>query len=236
MRQALARLILLAALFVHPPLSAGEPSAEARTLRLARAIRLWGAVRFRHPWLLTREVDWDAALVRALPRVAAAAGPEDERVALAGMLEQLGDPATRLFGPTLAPPPPVPGAPPPAARQELLPGEVLSLRLVRLDGFPAAAEEAKRLQPAILAAKAVLLDLREQPRVEVGVEDVGDELELLAAALSSAPLRPPALRQPFYSGYQPQSATQSGGYFSGLLTIFPPVLAQAPLGVAERAG
>lgn len=239
MRLALVRFLLLAPLVCAAPLLAVDSQVAARHQRVARGVRLWGSVRWQHPWLLTREVDWDAALVRALPRLAAAATPAEERAALAGLLADLGDPATRLEEPPAAAKPasqPTPATAGSAgAVQELLPGDVLSLRLVRLPDWVAAQDEAKRLQPLIAAAKSVLLDLRGQPPVMVGVEDVGDEVELLAPALTDRSLQPPALRGPYYSGYPPQSGRTSGGYFSGLLTVFPPAPAPSQAARAPTA-
>jgi C-terminal processing protease CtpA/Prc len=145
------------------------------------------------------------------------------------MLADLGDPATNLVEPTVAAPASAttstaPGA---AAQEEHLPGGVLSLRLVRLAGFMEAQQEVDRLRPALQAAKGVLLDLRRQPPVVAGVEDVGDELELLAPLLVDGPLVPLPQRQAFYSGYPPQTGMTSGGYFSGLLVQLPSAPADA---------
>jgi C-terminal processing protease CtpA/Prc len=51
-------------------------------------------------------IDWDAALVRALPAVEAAASDEDYRKAIAGLLAELHDPVTRVAGPEKAAPTP----------------------------------------------------------------------------------------------------------------------------------
>src|SRR2546426_9085763 len=60
--------------------------------RIVHAAKVWGEVRYFHPWLYTREVDWDAAFIRALPAIL---GEGSERAALQGMLDELHDPATR---------------------------------------------------------------------------------------------------------------------------------------------
>jgi C-terminal processing protease CtpA/Prc len=181
-------------------------------------MKLWGAVRWQHPWLLTRTVDWDAALVKALPKVAAAEQPAAERAALAELLADLGDPATRLDEDASSPPASS-GAMTGAATVETLPGEVVSVRLMQLGSFEAAQAEAAKLGPRLLAAKAVLLDLRKQPPVVPGLEDVSDELEVLAPAIAPGALKTLPLRTAFYSGYPPQTGTTSGGYYQGLLTL-----------------
>lgn len=218
MRSLILAVILLLAL---RSVAAGAPP-EARTQRLARAMKLWGAVRWHHPWLMTRTVDWDAALVKALPKIAAATQPEAEKAALAEMLAALGDPATRLedgeaplavaeadAGTALA------------ATIEQLPGEVTWVRLVQLGSFEAAEAEASTLGRTLAAAKNIVLDLRKQPPVVPGLEDVSDELELLAPAIAPGALQTLAQRKVLYSGYSTQVGNTSGGYFQSLLTVLP---------------
>jgi hypothetical protein len=73
----------------------GDESVE----RLAGVCRLWGVVEYFHPALAYRDVDWDAALVEALPAVAAAGSPEAYREAVDRLLGRLGDPVTRTLPP-----------------------------------------------------------------------------------------------------------------------------------------
>lgn len=46
------------------------------TERLTGLAKVWGAVKYFHPSLAYKEIDWDAALVRAIPRVKAARSQE----------------------------------------------------------------------------------------------------------------------------------------------------------------
>lgn len=87
-----------------------RPAPPARAERLDGLIRLWGAVKFFHPWLAHKPVDWDAALMAAIPRAEAAATREAYAAALSAMLAALGDPETRLL-PDAAPAPPAPPGP-----------------------------------------------------------------------------------------------------------------------------
>ena len=94
---ALAALVLLAG---QTPVPAADPPAPAdRTARLAAVGRLWGVVKFRHPAVWTTDLDWDAALTKALPAVTAADTAERYADAVDAMLARLGDPATRVIRP-----------------------------------------------------------------------------------------------------------------------------------------
>ena len=79
-----------------------DPSVQ----RLAALGRLWGAVKYFHPYLAYKPIDWDQALVQTIPRVKAAATTDDYMAALNHLLSFLGDPTTRAIrqAPAGAPP------------------------------------------------------------------------------------------------------------------------------------
>ena len=65
----LAVLCLAPARAQAPQTPAVEKPSENQTERLAALGKLWGAVKFFHPFLAYRDIDWDGALVKAIPRV-----------------------------------------------------------------------------------------------------------------------------------------------------------------------
>lgn len=71
------------------------PAAADENARLCELIRLWSAVRYHHPFLYDRDVDWDAAFVAAVPRVRAAANDAERIEALKAMLALVGDTRAR---------------------------------------------------------------------------------------------------------------------------------------------
>jgi hypothetical protein len=85
---------------------AQSPSAQ-ESLRLDRLLavaKLWAATKYFHPYLAYRDdIDWDAALVKAIPKVNAANNGVDYSAAVAAMLSELGDPATRVLSTPAAP-------------------------------------------------------------------------------------------------------------------------------------
>jgi C-terminal processing protease CtpA/Prc len=69
-----------------------------RIERLVGLCKLWGAVKYFHPYLAYRDdIDWDAALVAAIPRVRSATSGSDYAQAVQEMLLALDDPATRVI-------------------------------------------------------------------------------------------------------------------------------------------
>ena len=58
--------------------------------------KLWVTIQYFHPYLAYRkDIDWDQALLDALPKIRAAADPEGYAAAVNGMLATLHDPLTR---------------------------------------------------------------------------------------------------------------------------------------------
>jgi C-terminal processing protease CtpA/Prc len=67
------------------------------TDRLMATAKLWVTVEYFHPYLAYRDIDWDQALVKAIPKIRAAKSTDEYRAAVSGMLEELGDPETFLI-------------------------------------------------------------------------------------------------------------------------------------------
>jgi len=69
-------------------------AAQDAASRLAAAGRVWAHLNYTHPWLATKEIDWDRAFAEAAPKILAAKTKEEYAAAVDGMLSALGDPAT----------------------------------------------------------------------------------------------------------------------------------------------
>ncbi len=93
-------LISFAAPFT-PTVSARQSQqtpAGQDTARLAATAKLWITVKYFHPYLAYQDIDWDKALVEALPKIRGAKSPEDYGAATEGMIQSLHDPETHLIG------------------------------------------------------------------------------------------------------------------------------------------
>ena len=79
----------------------GQSSASSRSAedpRIARLIglaKVWGTVKYFHPFLAYRDIDWDKTLIETIPKVNAAKTPQDYQTALNQMLSVLNDKSTR---------------------------------------------------------------------------------------------------------------------------------------------
>jgi C-terminal processing protease CtpA/Prc len=197
---------------------------EARTLervqieRLASLCRLWGSAKVFHPYLAYRDVDWDAALVRAIPKVQAAQSTAEYSAAIQSMLDALGDPATHVV---LEPPPP-----PPAAKNEADPrwewaGDKTLVVTVHdyadLMDFEGASSKLQAVGRELPKARALLFDLRSAAPVagdQVGMLSFVFDLSGLPNALTAIPLVGPGQRFRMHVGFAPAEGATSGDYYS----------------------
>ena len=78
---------------VEPNPIASDSTGVARLVRLAE---VWHTIALHHPWVATRGVPWDSALIIAAPRVRAATDDASLARAYRRFLGVLGDPVTRI--------------------------------------------------------------------------------------------------------------------------------------------
>ncbi len=219
---ALALLLLTSAASAAVSAAPTSPQAPA-TERLARVGKLWGMVRYLHPYVAYRDIDWDAALVAAIPKVREAKTAEDYKAAVQGMLGALGDPVTRMADDDPRLPsarPPLPETPPPAVRK--LEGGVVAVDLgerLRFGDIRRIFQELGAASADLEQASAVVVDLRAGE--DGSMSGYGEIfLQELSGALVSRPCRAPAQRYLLHSGFMPHQGRTSGGYYSGFLSQF----------------
>jgi len=218
--------LLLSLSLVPPAAAAANPAPHIE--RIAQVGRLWGFVRYLHPYLAYREIDWDAALVNALPHIREARTSEEYAAAVQSMLDALGDPLTRVLPQEkaeTAPQPPETGKAPEVLRT--LEGGVVLLDLaaanrLKVDDLYSRTQEISK---ALTEAPAVIINLR---RLGGSSYYAYSLLEDLQPTLISVPSRAPAQRYLLHSGYRPQDGATSGGYYSGFLTLAADTFAPLP--------
>jgi C-terminal processing protease CtpA/Prc len=231
-RRALGALVLL----VFAGLSPARAATDVE--RLTHLAKLWGAVRYLHPYLAYKEIDWDAALIQAIPKVRAAQSPAEYAAAVQTMLAALGDPVTRVL-----PPEPLEAAKPePAADKPLPPLRWLNGQTLLVDlrsyagygGFRALFRQLDGMEKEIGKARTVVVDLR--PGTAGGGAGFELVLNQLAPFLIHRPVRAPTQRYRLTSGYPSQDGTTAGIYWSGFVTLaaegFTPAAPKGPDRVA----
>jgi C-terminal processing protease CtpA/Prc len=217
----------------------GEAASDRQRIeRLADAGRLWGYVKFVHPALAYRDIDWDQALIRALPAIRAARTAEDYAAAINSMLAALNDPWTRAaVAPhpdaaakkgSIAPPPTSPPTPLRAADDVLILDVTGFARLNAAEDKAAGAALADaytKLKAESATAKGIVLDLR-IPSDGDGylLFTVDSSLRVLVRRLLNRPVVLGTLRSRLHYGYPAQGGFQSGNYAALLATQSPGVI------------
>ncbi|HTM20821.1 MAG TPA: hypothetical protein VL172_09945, partial [Kofleriaceae bacterium] len=200
----------------RPAPAAHPPAIE----RLARLGRLWGVIRYQHPYLAYRPIDLDAAVLAAIPRVRDAAGDEAYLAAVRDLLAALGDPVTRLV-----PEAPVAAAVHPGATRWQAPGVlVIDVGTTGYELFP----RLDAIAADVARARQVVFDLRSTSADSI--------LPLLFASLDgllvAAPTELPSSRALVHSGYRSQRMG-SGEYYTAFeirpAAVVAPARKQAPL-------
>jgi C-terminal processing protease CtpA/Prc len=191
---------------------------KTRIERLARLGRAWGTVRYLHPFLAYRELDWDAPLVKAIPKVEAAKTPAEYAAAVREMLAALDDPATHVVLEDSQDSKPAQGAPPPLSTW--VDGKILVVRLTDIRSFAGDPltfrNKVEQLRSEIATADGGLFDLRAlAPGAPGGW--IANVFERLGSLLVAREVVGPSQRTVAHSGYMPQTGTTSGGYFSAFV-------------------
>jgi hypothetical protein len=181
--------------------AAPEPT---RVERLASVAKLWGTIKFTHPWLAYKPIDWDAALVKSIPKINAAESREEYATAVDALLDELHDPVTHVIRETQ--PRQQRGGIQEQPSAKMLDGGVLLISLNRI-GMGEWNGVLQRMQTAaarIADAKAVVVDLRadsqQSDRVQGLINDMVDHTEL-ARRLVTKPLIAAGWRGRMNSGY-----------------------------------
>jgi C-terminal processing protease CtpA/Prc len=193
---------------------------EARTQRLEKLCRVWAAAKYAHPAMMTSKIDWDGALVRAIPVVRAAATPAQLAAAVDAMLKEIGDPVTHVIAPR---------GEKPKSDAPLMHDDNGTL-VIDAGPFISAHDvialwtRDNEIAAAVAKASAVRLNLTMLDAAP------GALFEFSAMAWSTEPVPVPGRWMTFFSGFDPEEGGTSGGYYSALT-----LMASKPLAAAKTA-
>ncbi|MEJ7617840.1 MAG: hypothetical protein WKF30_12975 [Pyrinomonadaceae bacterium] len=207
-----------------------QPEAQ-RIERLIALCKLWAAVKYFHPYLAYRDIDWDGALVAAIPKVNAAHSPKEYAAAIQTMLDALGDPAPRVAGsPSVQPEAQTTDAAPAGNQREHDPRSrldengILIITVSNYDDlidFPGTEKKWQAIGAEAAKARGIVFDLRAAaplPESAEGYLSYYLSNPLIARKFAPVPLVMPGERRRMHSGFAPQEGHSSGGYYSAFFT------------------
>jgi C-terminal processing protease CtpA/Prc len=201
-----------------PPAPPALPAQDSLAVdRLVAIGKLWSTARFFHPYLAYRDIDWDSAFAAAASTVSAARSTAEYAATVHGMLDALGDGATRVVREEAS------GAPSVGERHPLSRWVADSVLLITatnyadLDDFPGAIAKFRAIGELAARARGVVLDLRRM----VPSADASPTYALLQSRLLNRlvaeTLAAPGHRSRMHSGYRPD-AVGGGFYYSAWQT------------------
>lgn len=199
-----------------------SPSTTPESQRIERLVglgKLWGTVRYLHPQLAYRPLDWDAALLATIPKVRASTSTEEYLNALNSLLEVLEDPATTVQEESPSEMP----TKGPWVRTKVSEGGVLTVQFTKALTPKSTLDRVLKskykddLERSFASANGIIIDLR-------GVSndpDVIEAIDVLSSSLVSGQPTIPAERTLVHFGYPPQTGTSTGGYMEAFIVKSP---------------
>jgi len=203
----------------------GPPTDEKiRIARLVDLAKVWGAVKYFHPFPAYKEIDLDKALIEAIPKVNAAKSPEEYAQALNSMLAALGDDSTRAFaGPRKSRAPnEANGKEPLRLENGVLYYDALGAARLISKSEERSREFNKNFFNLLPLAKALVIDSRfEGESDEDLLDSIVTQLRATFSSLLDRKITLGSLRYRTHTGYTPQDGASSNGYSSGMITNEP---------------
>jgi hypothetical protein len=181
--------------------------------RLVALCKLWGTVKYFHPYLAYRPIDWDGALVNAIADLSGAQDSAAFGAAVEKMLSTLDDRATCVV--------PRKGADEddPLPTSYLTDDHILVITASSYDaGLEVALERMKTVVEEVKSARGVLFDTRAavMPSLRGALGAVVD-WSGIAELVTPTPVVAPGERSRMHVGFAPQQGKASGVYYSAFL-------------------
>ncbi|MGH9582072.1 MAG: S41 family peptidase [Bryobacteraceae bacterium] len=178
------------------------------TARLIAVGRLWVTVNYFDPYIARGNIDWDGALVHALPAIRAAGTPAQYTVALQSMLDALHDPETYVSARSAQP------AGTTTLKYDTEPDSTLVISQTSGKWQPG---DRSRLRNAIRRAHSIVFDLRIDDPSLNRLSYLLDQPSI-ADELTPAPLDAPGERTWIHHGLAPMPGFPAPEYYSAFET------------------
>jgi hypothetical protein len=182
--------------------SAQQLPPNVRVERLVELGKLWVNIRYFHPYLAYRDINWDAAFANAVPKVDAAASSNQYAAAVQEMLDVLGDPLTRVSKDSKS------VAKSGAFHTELNEDGILLITMAGPD-YRISIQALRQATAQIPKARGIVFDLRAPIYHSLVFAQSGVDNKL-----SSTPVVAPGTRTRMHYGYASEDGLLYPGYHS----------------------
>lgn len=206
-----------------------QPSEDVRIARLAGLAKVWGTVKYFHPFLAYRDIDWDKALIETIPKVNAARNAQDYQAAINQMLAVLNDKSTHADIHTetkTAGPAPSDAAKLVRSENGVLIIEAAQVARAVANDISALNKLTTNINESLSKAASVIFDARGTTKAtEIEAYHFDNFMRQTLAGMLDGTVTLGATRYRMHNGY----ATQTGGganfYYSALISSAPQTIA-----------
>ncbi|HEX6731230.1 MAG TPA: hypothetical protein VF074_14495, partial [Pyrinomonadaceae bacterium] len=200
---------------------------DPRVARLVGLAKVWGTVKYFHPFLAYRDIDWDKALIDTIPKVNAAKTAQDYETALNQMLAVLNDNRTRAGIETKEVTPTTPSTDVKHVRTEnkVLVIDATGIAKASANDMSALSGFVKSINEALPNTTGIVIDARSTTKM-IDIDGFLFDLFIrqILPSMLDADVVLGTLRYRLHSGY----ATQTGGgyndYYSALANSSPKMI------------
>lgn len=209
------------------PTPAKSAAEDARIERIAGLAKLWGAVKYFHPYLAYREIDWDKSLVEAIPKVNAAKTPEEYRTAVNQLLAALGDRSTYAEIATTSSSPEranasVAGKDPVRTENGVLIIQIVAIAKATAQNNAAYEESAGKISKALPTVRTVVIDARsDDPLDDESGYFFSEGLRDLMMQMIDGNVTLGSSRYRMHNGYASQTGRGADFYYSAFVNVAP---------------
>lgn len=206
-----------------------QPADDVRIARLAGLAKVWGTVKYFHPFLAYRDIDWDKALIETIPKVNAARSPQDYQAALNQMLAVLNDKTTRAdIEAATKPESPTPVDPTKLIRTEngVLIIEIAQIAKAVSNDISALNKFVTTINESFPKVTSVIFDARGTTKAtDIEAYHVDNFMRQTLTAMLDGTVVLGATRYRMHNGYASQVTGGANFYYSGLINSAPQTIA-----------
>ena len=229
MKSARLFIFLLPLVFCHGIFGQNTENEQKRIERLTGLAKLWGTVKYFHPYPAYREIDWDKALIETIPKVNAAKTSREYEASINHLLSFLNDKNTRVIRTETKKNETANVST--AKESARLENGVLIIEAMQISrsapmDFNAYRQTVQKIGQMVSQAKAVIFDVRGVDYTSnesvFFIESIANEfMQATLAQMLDKNITLGTIRYRMHSGYAPQFGGTSGGYYSGFTTDTP---------------
>jgi len=206
-----------------------QPAEDVRIARLAGLAKVWGTVKYFHPFLTYRDIDWDKALIETIPKVNASKSPQDYQAALNQMLAVLNDKSTRAdIEAETKPATPAPVDPAKLVRTEngVLIIETAQIAKAISNDISALNKFTTTINESLPKVSSVIFDARGTTKAtDIEAYHVDNFMRQTLTGMLDGTVVLGATRYRMHNGYASQVTGGANFYYSGLINSAPQTIA-----------